>query len=283
MESEHAAGHYSQAYLPSELKTIIGPFWTLPIGLTPKPNSAKFCMIQDLSYPRNHPSIVSVNASINSDNFPTFWGIFNTTAALILSLPLSCLAATFDISAAYQITPVHPDQQNALCLFWDGKVRVNRALMFGLSLSAGVFGAIANMLVDIYIAAGFGPLTKWVNDFFVICLPSLSWMESDFINLTADIGIPWSMEKLCPLSSTQQYCQYIGFDWNLPVKTVSVPPEKLSWIQASLCHWSLEETTVTEHDAASLHGKLVHISGIYPLIWPFLHSLSHFSQGFKSH
>ena len=96
--------------------------------------------------------------------------MFDTTAALILSLPPGCLAVTFDISAAYWITPVHLDQQNALCLFWDRKVRVNRALMFGLSLSAGVFGAIADMLVNIYITAGFGPLTKWVDDFFVICL-----------------------------------------------------------------------------------------------------------------
>ena len=152
--------------------------------------------------------------------------------------------------------------------------------MFGLLLSTGVFGAIANMLVNIYITAGFGPLTKWTNNFFVIRLPSLSWTESNFINLKVDIGIPWSMEKLCPLSLTQQY---IGFDWNLPVKIVSVPPEKLSQIQASLCHWSLEETTVMEHNAASLHGELVHISHIYPLIWPFLCSLSHFSQGFKSH
>jgi len=279
MESEQAAGRYSQPYTPSELEALIGPFRTSPIGLTPKPNSSKFRLIQDLSFPRNHPSIQSVNAGISSDDFPTAWGTFDVTSALILSLPQGCRAATFDISAAYRLTPIRPDQQNAFCLLWDGKVRVDRAVMFGMSSSAGVFGCVADMLVDIYIAAGFGPLTKWVDDFFVICLPGCSWTESDFVNLTASIGIPWSMEKLRPLSTIQRY---IGFDWNLEAKTVSIPPEKISRIQSLLRLWVSEDTRVTEHEAASLHGKLVHISCIYPLIRPFLRSLSHFSHKFKS-
>jgi hypothetical protein len=99
--------------------------------------------------------------------------------------------------------------------------------MFGLASSAGVFGCIADMLVDIYSSAGFGPLTKWADNFFVIHLPDYSWTENNFINLTAAIGIPWSMEKLRPLSQVQQY---IGFDWNLVSRTVSIPPEKVSRI-----------------------------------------------------
>jgi hypothetical protein len=125
-------------------------------------------MIQDLSFLRNDPKFSSVNSNINSDDFPTMWGTFNSTAKLILSLPEGCLVVTFDISAAYQMTPVDPRQQNALCIFWDGKVYVDRAVMFGLSSSAGVFGSIADMLVAIYRAAGFGPLTKWVDNFFVV-------------------------------------------------------------------------------------------------------------------
>ena len=42
---------------------------------------------------------------------------------MVLSLPEGCEAATFDISTAYRLTPVSPDQQWALCLFWDGKVQ----------------------------------------------------------------------------------------------------------------------------------------------------------------
>ena len=110
-----------------------------------------------MTFPRDNPLIHSVNAGINSDDFPTTWGTFEDTAELILSLLEGCLVATFDISAAYRLTPIHPDQQSSLCLLWDGKVYVDRAVMFGLSLSASAFGALADMLVDIYVC------TCWIQ------------------------------------------------------------------------------------------------------------------------
>ena len=46
-------------------------------------------------------------------------------------------------------------------------MRVNQAVMFSLASSAGVFGCVVDMLINIYIASGFGPLTKWVDNFFI--------------------------------------------------------------------------------------------------------------------
>jgi hypothetical protein len=109
-----------------------------------------------------------MNAGIVLDNFPTVWGNFNSTAALILSLPNGCVAAKFDVLAAYRITPMRILQQFALCIAWQGSVYLDRAAPFGLQSSAGVFGSIANMLVAIYNVLGFGPIQKWVHNFFVI-------------------------------------------------------------------------------------------------------------------
>lgn len=89
-------------------------------------------------------TLQSVNAGINADNFPTVWGTFSETAALILTLPLGGVAATFDVSSAYRIIPVLPSQQNALCIFWIGIAYVDRALMFGLTSSAGVSDSAGN-------------------------------------------------------------------------------------------------------------------------------------------
>jgi hypothetical protein len=258
---------------------LIGPFRTSPIGLVPKPNSNKFRMIQDLSFPRNHSDLQSVNAEIDAANFPTAWGTFDDTAKLILSLPKGCLAATFDISAAYRITPVTPSQQNSLCVWWNGQVWVDRMVMFGLASSAGVFGAIADMLVAIYKAAGFWPVLKWVDDFLVIRLPGQTWSELDFINLTADVGVPWSLEKLRPLASVQRY---IGFDWDLEAKSVSLPSHKLDMLREKLCQWLVPKAHFKAKEAASLHGKLVHVSCIFPLIRPFLPSVARFANGFRS-
>jgi hypothetical protein len=151
---EQAAGRYSEAFRPEDLEKLIGPFRTSPLGLVPKPHTDIFRMIQDMSYPRNNPNVTSVNHGINADDFPTAWGTFDETAALILSLPAGCLAATFDISAAYRLTPIRPDQQQHLCIFWEDQIYVDRAVMFGLSSSAGVFGSIGDMLIAIYRAAG---------------------------------------------------------------------------------------------------------------------------------
>lgn len=145
---EQAAGRYSSGFDPGVLEHIIGPFCTSPLGLVPKPGSSKLRMIQDLSYPRNDPTLTSVNSHVNSDDFPTAWGTFDDLSSLVLTLPHGCKAAAFDISAAYRITPVLPSQQHVLCVFWRGKVYVDRAVCFGLSSSAGVFGAIADMLVS---------------------------------------------------------------------------------------------------------------------------------------
>ncbi|TFY54469.1 hypothetical protein EVJ58_g8845 [Rhodofomes roseus] len=275
--SEQAAGRYSQAFKPDELEHLIGPFRTSPLGLVPKPHSNKFWMIQDLSFPRNNPIVTSVNAGINPDEFPTAWGTFDETVELVLSLPPGCVAATFDISAAYRITPVCPDQQQFFCINWEGLVHVDFMVAFGCSLSTGVFGSIANMLVAIYLAHGFGPIKKWVDDFFAICFPGQLWTEEDFIALTARLGVPWSHLKLQCFASRQRY---IGFDWDLDANAIGFPADKLSATQQLVRSWQVPRASFTAAEAASVHGKLVHAATIFPLIRPFLCSAAHFAQDY---
>lgn len=253
---------------------------TSPLGLVPKPNSSKLRMIQDLSFPRNNPSLRSVNSFINPDDFPTAWGTFEETTKLILSLPDGCRAATFDISAAYRITPVRPSQQNFVCVLWRGKAYVDRAICFGLSSSAGIFGKVADMLVAIYKAAGFRLIIKWVDDFMVIALPTDTWTEEEFTDVTSPFGVPWAHAKTRRLAFVQRY---IGFDWDLRARSVSLPEEKKAAVVKVMEDWLVPGARVSAHEAASLHGKLVHVSSIFKLIRPFLRSVAHFANGFLSH
>lgn len=274
---EVAAGRYSKPFDPATLESIIGHFRTSPLGLvvTTKPR-----MIQDLSYPRNHPTITSINSSINSDDFPTAWGTFDSTAALILSLPDGCKAATFDIKAAYRITPWRPELQNYVCVMWDGMVYVDRAACFGCASSAGVYGSIADMLVAIYKKIGFGPIRKWVDDFLAICLPSDSWTEDEFMAISEKLGIPWNREKLRRFAEVQRY---IGYDWDLRRRSVSLPAEKLERMKVLLDEWIVvNPRKVTIQDTLRLHGKLVHLSSIFRVIRPFLRSLPEFANSFPS-
>jgi hypothetical protein len=222
-------------------------------------------------------SVPSVNAGIHSINLPTAWGTFTNTSALVLSLPPGCVSTTFDVSAAYQITPVHPSQQHALCIAWQDSLYLDTAAPSGLQSSAGVFGSIANMLVDIYSTAGFGLIHKWVDGFFVIWLPSDTWTKYNFMELTGKLGVPWSALKLRMLASIQRY---IRLDWNLNAWTVSMPPKKTIVTLQLVSVWLLKERQ-TKVEAACLHRKLVHLATMYPLIHLFLCLISCFASGFK--
>lgn len=279
MASEEAAGRYSRAFEPFELEALIGPFRTSPLGLVPKPGTSKVRLIQDFSYPRNSSLIKSVNSHINADHFPTEWGTFDKVSSLILSLPDKSEAATFDISSAYRIAPVLPSQQNALCIAWRGKVRVDRAVSFGLASSCGVFGAVADMLVALYHAGGFPLLLKWVDDFILFRRPGETFTEEDFIRFTGRLGVPWGLDKTRDFATRQKY---IGFIWDLVQRSVSLPPEKLAAVLQLISEWLEEGARFSAHDAARLHGKLVHASSIFPLIRPFLRSISRFAAHFTS-
>ena len=113
---EQAVGCYSKGFTPEELEQPIGPFCTSSLGLVPKPNSDVLQMIQDMLFPHDHQSMCSINHGINPNDFPTAWGTFDATSSLILTLPTGCVAATFNISAAYCLTPIWPDQQQNLCI-----------------------------------------------------------------------------------------------------------------------------------------------------------------------
>ncbi|KZT20907.1 hypothetical protein NEOLEDRAFT_1025855, partial [Neolentinus lepideus HHB14362 ss-1] len=112
-------------------------------------------------------------------------------------------------------------------------------------------------------AAHMGPICKWVNNFLAFCLPGQSWTEDDFIGLTAVIGIPWGAQKTKMFASMQHY---IGFNWDIEAKTVAVPLEKLNAMTALVDGWFAKDAKFSAHDAQRLHGKLVHISCIFPLI-----------------
>jgi hypothetical protein len=97
--------------------------------------------------------------------------------------------------------------------------------------------------------------------------------------LTSYCGIPWSIEKLRPLASIQRY---IGFDWDFGRKSVSLPSDKLHKIQELIASWRINGALFTAKEAASLHGKLVHVACIFPLIRPFIRSIAIFASSFRS-
>ena len=88
IKSEFDKGRYLGPFSQEELEDEIGPFQSSPLSLVPKAGKpGKFHLIQNLSHPHTNHPVPSINALLNSDNFPCTWGTFRTVCTLIRNLP----------------------------------------------------------------------------------------------------------------------------------------------------------------------------------------------------
>jgi len=168
---------YIGPFTRSQLERTIGFFQSSPLTIIPKAGKpGHFRLIQNLSYPNipNHGGVPSINSQVDSDLFPCMWGTFATTCTLIHSLPPGCQGATCDVAEAYRTIPLHPSQWPALVV----RIRenppsfaVDTALCFGYGPSAGTYGSLRDVSLDIMRTAGIGPIIAWVDDHLFIRLP----------------------------------------------------------------------------------------------------------------
>ena len=175
IQSEFNKGRYIGPFSREDLEREIGPFQSSPLSLVPKSGKpGKYRLIQNLSFPHNNHPTPSINASLNSDDFPCTWGTFLTMATLIRGLPPGTQAAVRDIAEAYRIIPLHESQ-------WPGVVvrisndpalfALNTCNSFGCATAGGLFGLFGDALADLLRAKGIGPILKWVDDFVFFRVP----------------------------------------------------------------------------------------------------------------
>ena len=178
IQLEFNKGRYLGPFSKEELEHEIGPFQSSPLLLVPKTGKpGKYRLIQNLSHPTSNLPTPSINAHLNSNNFPCTWGTFRTICTLIKNLPPGAQAATRDIAEAYRIIPLHENQ-------WPGVVvrtsnhpsefALNTSNSFSCTTAGGLFGLFGDALADILRSKGIGPITKWVDNYMFIRIPSTS-------------------------------------------------------------------------------------------------------------
>ncbi|QRV91992.1 hypothetical protein RhiJN_20010 [Ceratobasidium sp. AG-Ba] len=195
-------GRYSGPYSPSELFNLIGHFRASPLGVVDKASSP-------------------VN--------------------ILLSLPEESQAATFDVDAAYRRMPVHPDDQPHIVVHWNGECWIDHCVPFGGTSSGGIFGRCGDALIHICKNKGFGPVLKWVDDFLFFQSPvpghfphAFAYLEQDIYEVAAALGVPWKVAKTKPFS---EWFRYLGFNWDIPARAVSIPPEKRQKFVTKIKNW----------------------------------------------
>lgn len=283
IQLELSLGRYSGPYFPFQLQKLIGHFRTAPLGVVPKSQTDKFRIIQDLSFPRDDLFLKSVNFEINSQDFPCEWSGFPQCFFIVAHAPPATEAAVFDVDAAYRNIPVHPDDQRHYCVMWDNLVYIDHCVAFGASSSAGLFGRVADAFVAIITEYGVDNTLKWVDDIVTIRYPHPTTTSLPYTfdaNLIFDIanklGWPWNLPKFSDFNTS---FTYLGFQWDLCLRTVSLSEPKRQKFLLRLQPW-LSGGRMGLLEAQKLSGSLNHCCYVVTLGRSRLHYLRKFIAGF---
>lgn len=287
INKELSYGRYTGPFSRSRLEHLIGPFRSSPLGTVPKAELGQFRIIQDLSYPRNNPTHDSVNAEIDSADFPCDWGTFTQVAEIVRNSTSGTQAATMDVDAAFRCCPITPQQQPHFVVHWNNTFYIDHNVPFGAASSGGVFGRLADAMAAIVRYHTKSECTKWVDDFVFFRSPvdpptqnqdTRYSYDLDLIQQLAHrLGWPWKPEKTQPFAST---FKYLGFVWDLEAKSVHIPENKKAKYGRKLDEW-LTRTNHSRKEAESLLGTLVHCALALPDGRSRLPALSRFVTSFE--
>lgn len=279
---EIALGRMSKGYDPATLEKLIGPFRTVPLGVA-ETRPGKQRVIVDHSFPRNptldtpittpcavDPALVSNNAIIDTSQFLCAWGSFSECYLLVADAPAGTEAAVFDVESAFRNVPTHPASRNFTCYsVADGLVNVDFCGNFGASSMPGIWGHIADAMALILRHHGVDALIKWVDDFVFFRYPvggssPLSFVyhyDASLVWAVADrLGWPWAPAKFMDFASS---FRYIGFDWDIGRRRVSLPIEKKAKYLGRLASW-VSGATISLLDAEKVIGTLNHVTLVAP-------------------
>jgi hypothetical protein len=169
--------------------------------------------------------------------------------------------------------PVKPDHKCFLVARFKNVFYIDHNIPFGLTSSAGLQGKVADATIDIWEYHKVTPAVKWVDDFNIFHFPKSNGLflsTSDGVKYhygydlmsikesIAPLGIPWHKEKGQEFSDM---FTYIGFLWDLPNKTVSLPTLKhdKSLRQLSGFIAAYKNAQAPKREAQKIIGVLSHI------------------------
>ncbi|RDB24632.1 hypothetical protein Hypma_008188 [Hypsizygus marmoreus] len=261
-------GRVSPGYTPALATELFGFYRTAPLNVSEQ-KPGKLRITVDHSFPRNNPLVRSVNSQIDSSKFRCDWGTFSACWLLVADAPPGTEACVFDVDTAFHNIPTRPTDRPATALLIDGLVRFDGRLNFGISPAPGIFGLVADAIVFIYLNKGIDALIKWVDDFIFFRYrrgfksdgsPVFAYDESLIWSIADDLGWPWAPDKFVPFSTS---FTYIGFNWSIEEKTVSLPDHKHAKYLAKLELWNLG-AYVNLRSTESLIGTLNHVTLVIP-------------------
>ena len=230
-----------------------------------KPNGAVRCIL-NLSSPKG----LAVNEGISSEDFPTKMSSTTEWLRVLNRAGRDCFINKQDWSDAYKHIGVHPDDLNLQWFKWLGRGFVELCLIFGAVSSAGIFDAVAKIVIFIVIKlSGMDPTMVCQHlDDCVAAAPknsdALHRFDQQFQDVAKRLGI-----RLAPRSDPEKSfapCKsgvVLGV-WYCTEKWMwGIPSEKLTRLLNTISE-VINTDMVSQREIWSLVGKLIHIRPLIP-------------------
>lgn len=239
-----------------------------PIGLVPKPHSDKWRLVVDLSFPRGH----SVNDGICPTLCSLRYASVDNAVDIIMSLGRSTALVKLDLSNAYRIVPVHPDDQPLLGIRWNNLCYIDRALPFGLRSAPKIFNSVADSLAWALRCEGIPFLLHYLDDFLLLGPPDsilAASMRSTAERVFRYLGVPLANHKS---EGPTSVLTFLGIQIDTNLSQLSLPTEKVARLQQLLHSWRSRKCC-TRRDLECLLGHLSHAATVIRPGRIFLRSL----------
>lgn len=232
--------------LGSVVECVSAPTVVNPLSVSTQ-SSGKKRLILDLRYPNQFVKKCRVK-----------FEDAKSMLTLLSDCPQNWLFA-FDIKSGYHHIDIFPDDQQFLGFSWvfDGVTKYFQfsVLPFGLATGPYIFTKVMRPLVKhwrskaykivVYLDDGFG-----VCPCFLSCMNQAVSVKSDLI----DSGFVPNHEK--SIWYPTQRTKWLGFDWDLKGKTLSVPQDKVARLLARI-NEALAITELTARQLASVTGLII--------------------------
>ena len=262
LQSIHANEDVAQQKINTEISLgrISGPhehvplanFTSSPIGLVPKKDAGKFRLIHHLSWPEGK----SINDSIDPEKCTVKYARFDNAVKLVQQAGKQCEMAKSDISSAFRLLPVHPDDYELIGFTFKGQYYFDKAMPMGCSVSCSTwekFGTFLEWLVRRYSPAG--TLLHYIDDFLFVgqkgTTECMTLMDK-FHEVCQCLGVPIAPEKT---EGPTTELVFLGLKLNSRDQTVTIPKDKLIKLRSSL-QTMLGRKKCTLKEIQSLIGSL---------------------------
>ena len=159
---------------------ILGPFpdppfsnlMYSPVGLVPKKDTDKMCMIIHLSFPYGE----SINDYIDLEKASTHYQTFDDAIKLVIKQGQFYWISKGDVKSAFRVAPVRFKDIKCSGIKFEGQYFVDLALPFGSAISFAIFEDIVTLIHWLFeqrMAIHFVHYLDdylWVHKHFIVCL-----------------------------------------------------------------------------------------------------------------